>query len=134
MGKDETQADELHLSKKGTGHMKEMEKLHIFNRAYAFSKWLFNHTNKFPKSHRFSVAVKLENTILELIELITTANMRRNKMEFLVKADEKLLYLKILSRLSCELQFINVKSYEYAAKELVEIGRMLGSWIKQQKM
>ena len=113
--------------------MKEMEKLHIFNRAYAFLKWLFNHTGKFPKSHRFSVAVKLENTILELIELITTANMRRNKLDFLVRADEKLLYLKILSRLSYELQFINVKSYEYAAKELVEMGRMMGSWIKQQQ-
>ncbi len=56
--------------------MKEMEKLQIFKRVYDYSKWLLNHTNKFPKSHRFSVAVKLENTVLEIIELITQANMR----------------------------------------------------------
>ncbi|UCE08752.1 MAG: diversity-generating retroelement protein Avd [bacterium] len=110
-----------------------MEKLHIFKRLYEFSKWLMNHTNKFPKSHRFSVAVKLENTVLEMLELITRANMSRKKMGLLISADEKLLFLKIILRLSFDMRFINVKSYEYGAKELVEIGRMLGGWMKQQQ-
>jgi len=113
--------------------MEQMEKLNIFKRCYNFSKWLLTHTNKFPKSHRFSVAVKMENAILELIELITRANMRKNKTELLAVADEKLLFLKIMTRLSYEMQFINIKSYEYAARELTAIGKMLGSWIKQQK-
>ena len=38
-----------------------------------------------------------------------------------------------MTRLSYEMQFINVKSYEYGANELVEIGKMLGKWLKQQK-
>ena len=45
-----------------------------------FCKWLFKHTGKFPKSHRFSIAAKLENHILNFIELTTVANMRRNKL------------------------------------------------------
>ena len=90
--------------------MKEMEKLHIFKRLYEFSKWLMNHTNKFPKSHRFSVAVKLENMVLEMLELITRANMSRKKMGFLISADEKLMFLKILMRLSYEMKFVNLKS------------------------
>jgi len=113
--------------------MKEMEKLLIFKRLFEFSKWLLHHTNKFPKSHRFSVAVKLENSILEMIELITQANMSQKKMNFLISADEKLLFLKIMLRLSYEMEFINLKSYEYGAKELVEIGKMLGGWMKQQR-
>lgn len=113
--------------------MKEMEKLLIFKRLFEFSKWLLHHTNKFPKSHRFSVAVKLENSVLEMIELITQANMSQKKMNFLISADEKLLFLKIMMRLSYEMEFINLKSYEYGAKELVEIGKMLGGWMKQQK-
>ncbi len=113
--------------------MKEMEKLKIFKRLFEFSKWLLNHTSHFPKSHRFSVAVKMENSILELIELVTLANMQNNKMTLLKQADGKLLYLKILFRLSFEMRFINVNSLEYGARELGEIGKMLGGWIKQQK-
>lgn len=52
----------------------------VIKRGYDFSKWLLNHTNKFPKSYRFSVAAKLENAILDFIELTTVANMRRDKL------------------------------------------------------
>ena len=59
--------------------------------------------------------------------------MRKDKIDLLDYADEKLMYLKILSRLSYELKFLSIKSYEYASKELSETGRMLGKWIQQQK-
>ena len=41
----------------------------IVKKAYDFSKWLLQHTGKFPKSYRFSVAVRIENTMLEFTEL-----------------------------------------------------------------
>ena len=113
--------------------MKSIEKLNIFKRLFAFSKWLLHHTQKFPKSHRFSVAVKLENSVLEIIELIAAANLHKDKIKILEQADSKLLYLKILSRLSYEMEFISIKSYEYASKELNGTGKMLGKWIQQQK-
>ena len=112
--------------------MQQMEKLQIFKRLFDFSKWLLNHTNKFPKSHRFTVAVKMENAVLEMIELITKANLQQNKMKFLILADEKLMFLKIMARLSFEMQFLSSSSYEYAGRELLEIGKMLGGWMKQQ--
>ena len=37
--------------------MDDKQKLLILKKAMDFAKWLFNHTVKFPKSHRFSVAV-----------------------------------------------------------------------------
>lgn len=46
--------------------MAQTEMLTI-KRGYDFSKWLLQHTGKFPKSHRFSVAVKLENAISEFV-------------------------------------------------------------------
>lgn len=113
--------------------MKNNERLLILKKAIDFAKWLFNHTGKFPKSHRFSVAVKLENLILEFIEAVEIANMRKNKLSLLNKADEKLTHLKTLFRLSYEMRFINLKSYEYGANQSVELGRMLGGWIKQQQ-
>lgn len=41
------------------------EEMLVVKRGYDFSKWLLNHTGKFPKSYRFSVATKIENAILD---------------------------------------------------------------------
>ncbi len=51
----------------------------VIKRGYDFSKWLLQHTGKFQKSYRFSVAAKLENAILDFIELATVANMLKDK-------------------------------------------------------
>ncbi len=102
----------------------------VIKRGYDFTKWLLNHTGKFPKSYRFSVAVKLENAALAFIELTSVANMRQNKLPLLNQADEALVKLRLLFRLSYEMRFINLKSYEYGSKQLIELGRLLGGWIK----
>ena len=47
------------------------DNLVIIKKSYEFSKWLLNHSGKFPRSHRFSIAVKLENAMLEFVELVT---------------------------------------------------------------
>ncbi len=102
----------------------------VIKRGYDFSKWLLHHTGKFPKSYRFSVAAKLENAILEFIELTTVANLRRDKLPLLKRADEALARIRLLFRLSYEMRFINLKSYEYGSGQLTELGRLLGGWIK----
>jgi hypothetical protein len=103
----------------------------VIKKGYDFSKWLLNHTGKFPKSYRFSVALKLENGILDFIEMTTVANMRRNKLPLLKRADEALARLRLLFRLSFEMRFINLKSYEYGSLQLVELGKLLGGWLKK---
>lgn len=50
----------------------------------------------------------------------------------LQKADEYLFRLRLLVRFSHEKKFINTGSYEFAAKGLDELGRMLGGLIKEQ--
>lgn len=102
----------------------------VIKRAYDFSKWLLHHTGKFPKSYRFSVAAKMENAVLDFIELTTVANMRRDKLPMLKRADEALARLRILFRLSFDMSFVNDRSYEYGSQQIVELGRLLGGWIK----
>jgi four helix bundle protein len=109
-----------------------MKELIIFKKTYDFSKWLLKRTNKFPKSHRFSVAVKMENCMLEFLRKITVANHRQKKIPLLKEADEELIAIRIYLRLSHDLEFITTKSYGYAIRQLEEIGKMLGGWIKSQ--
>jgi hypothetical protein len=107
------------------------EEMAIVKKAYEFSKWLLQHTGKFPKSYRFSIAVRLEDTALEFTELVAVANMRPNRLGMLREADEHLMRLRLLIRMSFDLQFLNVTSYEYGSRSLAELGRMLGGWIKK---
>ena len=89
-----------------------------------------NHTTKFPKSQRFSYAVRIENIMLEILSLIHIANRSKNKIPYIKKIDINLDELRILIRLSKDLRFINLKSYEYAVKSLEEIGKLFGGWWK----
>ncbi|MEI6757310.1 MAG: diversity-generating retroelement protein Avd [Chlorobium sp.] len=100
----------------------------IVKKACDFSKWLMQHTGKFPKSYRFSIAVRLENTVLEFAELLAVAGMRSNKKPLLERADEVLTKLRLLVRLSFEMKFINLNSYEFASSQIAELGKMLGGW------
>jgi hypothetical protein len=103
----------------------------VIKKGYDFSKWLLKHTSKFPKSSRFSIAVKLENGILDFLEFTTVANMRRDKRPLLEQADEALARIRLLFRLSFEMCFINLKSYEFGSRQIEELGRLLGGWIKK---
>jgi len=103
----------------------------IVKKAYDFSKWLLQHTGKFPKSYRFSVAVRIENTMLEFTELVAVANSRHHKEALLKEADEVLVRLRLLVRLSFDMGFISLNSYEYASRQVAELGKMLGGWLKK---
>ncbi len=108
------------------------EELKLAQKSYDLCQWLLHHTNKFPKSHRFSIAMRIENHFLEFLELVSLAEYRRGKLPLLQKADELLFKVRLLVRLSHALRFINTGSYEFAAKSLDELGRMLGGLMKKQ--
>jgi len=103
----------------------------IVKKACDFSKWLLQHTGKFPKSYRFSIAVRIENAVLEFTEILTVANMRHNKKPLLEQADEVLTKLRLLVRLSFEMKFISQHSYEFGSCRIAELGKMLGGWMKK---
>ncbi|MBU2567512.1 MAG: diversity-generating retroelement protein Avd [Elusimicrobia bacterium] len=107
--------------------------LEIFTKTYDFMLWMFNHTNKFPKSSRFSVAVRIENMLLDFLETIMNANRLRNKIDKLKEADKILEFTRILIRISKDMKFLGLSSYEFASRSLNEIGRLLGGWLRQQK-
>ncbi|MDZ7266081.1 MAG: diversity-generating retroelement protein Avd [candidate division KSB1 bacterium] len=107
------------------------EELKLVQKSYDLCQWLFNHTEKFPKSRRFSMAVRIENQFLDFLELVSLASYRKQKLPLLQKADEHLFFLRLLVRLSHSMKLITTGSYEFAAQGLDEIGRMLGGLMKK---
>ncbi|HLD55021.1 MAG TPA: diversity-generating retroelement protein Avd [Candidatus Nanoarchaeia archaeon] len=103
----------------------------IFHKTYEFIKWLHTLLNKFPKSEKYTMAQKIENTSLNFLENIIQSNNDFYKKVSLQKAIVELDKLRIYFRLSNDLQFISFSQYEYGSKLIDEIGRMLGGWYKK---
>ena len=87
---------------------------------------------KFPKIYRYTLAQAIEKNILVLLELIFEANSlpRPLREAPLLKANAKCEILKMLARMSFELKLIESTQYFQIAAEFLEIGKMLGGWIK----
>lgn len=86
----------------------------------------------FPKHERYSLGEKIENNILETMELSLFGNAQPKnfKETYLLKANAKIEILKILFRLALDNNFINETQYLKAEEYLQESGKMLGGWIK----
>lgn len=104
----------------------------IFSKTYDFILWLLNHTEKFPKSERFRMAKRLEDTAFEFYELlITAARSTARRRQLLLQADLVLDKWRLYMRLSQARKLTTQAQYQYAAAALVEIGKLLGGWLKK---
>ena len=103
----------------------------IFVKTHDLLLWLLQHTAKFPKSERFRMAKRVEDSAFRFYDLIARATKAGDKRRsVLLEADLELDRVRLNVRLCVELKLLNGAQYEYAAAALVEIGRLLGGWIK----
>ena len=103
----------------------------IFSRTSDFIIWLLNHTEKFPKSERFRMAKRLEDSAFAFYEsLIEATRSTKRKRQLLIKADVELEKLRLYVRMSQQRKLTSISQYHFAARALVEIGKLLGGWLK----
>jgi hypothetical protein len=102
----------------------------IFSKTYDFLLWLLNHTENYPKSERFRMARRLEDTAFAFYELLIKAVRSRRTRAVLLEADYELDKLRLYMRLSHERNLANQGQYHHAVRILVEIGNLLGGWLK----
>lgn len=104
----------------------------IFHKHYRFFIALRNAVGTFPKPDRYSLGVRLENTALEILTLLLRANAARGleRLTQLREASLSLDLLKILVRLAKDVKALPDKTYLALEARLIEIGKMLGGWLK----
>ncbi|MDQ1281928.1 MAG: hypothetical protein QG630_279 [Patescibacteria group bacterium] len=86
-----------------------------------------------PKTHRYTLAIKIDNLFIEIIEMVSSASFvkKEDKIPYLRTAIRKLDTLKILLLVLWETGSIDTKKYELLSLPIDEIGRMLGGWLGQ---
>ena len=113
--------------------MKKTEELVIITRTYDLILWSCNHTSRFPRQHRFVLGERLERTLYDLLETLIRAKYTRDRRSLLDDANLKLEILRFQIRLAKDLQCLQAKSYEFASKQIDEIGKLVGGWLKSKK-
>jgi len=109
------------------------QEMPIFTRTFDFLTWLLPATNKFPRAHRHSFTNRLLDAAFDLRERLEQANLRRGqaRLDRLQQADEALSCVKVYLRLAERWGWFSSGQYEHVSAMTVEIGRLLGGWMKK---
>ena len=99
-------------------------------KAYQFVLWLVPTVEKFPKSQRFLLGDRIQNTAIDVLEGLIEATYSREVVGLLAQVNLRLEKLRFFFRAAKDLQFIDLRRYEFAARAIDEIGRLVGGWIK----
>ena len=104
----------------------------LVQKVFDFYKVCHESIKLFPKQERYSLGQKIENTTLEILEVTLRATYlpKYRKIEVVRLASDKTDLLKYLIRLAYETKSMNLKRYLTLEEKIIEIGKMLGGWIK----
>ena len=105
----------------------------IFLKSFETLEWILQHTMKFPKQQRFVMAKRIEEAALAFHDDLIWASKATEKISVLADADFHLERLKVYNRLAMKLKLSSFAQYEYLAKELDELGKLLGGWQRSLK-
>lgn len=90
---------------------------------------------KFPKPTRYSLGMRIENTILEVTELLYLAQSKQGASRILIlnKADVSLKMFTAHLRLAYKTESLSDSGFALLSEQVVEVGRMIGGWLKETK-
>lgn len=97
---------------------------------YQLLLWLVPTLEKFPRSQKFLLGDRLQAQALSVLDSLITATYSRERAGHLRAANLELEKLRFGIRLAKDLQHLDFKRYEYAARAVDEVGRLVGGWLK----
>lgn len=109
-----------------------MEELKILQKTFNMMDYAYKALAQYPKSEKFSLCADIKKCMDTIMERIIEANKKYYKKTTLQELDVEVEKLKTYIRLSYNLGFLPIKKYEIWSGLVVEIGKMVGGWIKSQ--
>ncbi len=112
-----------------------MQESPIFLKTFELLIWLLDHTRKYPKHQRFVMAKRIEDAALDFHDNLVWATKcpGAERLGPLREADFNLERLKVYNRIAMKLHLSSFAQYEFLARQLDEIGRLLGGWQRRLK-
>lgn len=99
-------------------------------KCYHFVLWLIPAVEKFPRAQRFLLGDRMQTTGIDVLEGLIEATYSREVTAILTRVNLQLEKLRFLFRLAKDLRYLDLKRYEFAARAMDEVGRLVGGWMK----
>ena len=106
--------------------------LKVISDFYDFMLWTLHHTEKFPRHHRYSLGVSIENRLQRILSMLLRARYSKDRNAWLFDANIEVDVLRFQIRLAKDLKVLPIKSHGYAAKVMESIGSQIGGWLKNE--
>ena len=93
---------------------------------------LLDRSLKFPRHARYSIAERIDNLVLDVLEGLIVARYQRGRERRAALEDInlRLTRLRALLRLAHRRHYLGEKGYEFVSERIDEAGRMLGGWLR----
>ena len=95
---------------------------------YGLTLWLIPTLERFPRRQKFLLGDRIQSTALASLESLTEATFTRRRAPLLDRVNLDLDKLRLLLRLAKDLNYLDRRRYEHAARRLDEVGRLVGGW------
>lgn len=107
-----------------------MEDLKILQKICDMMDYAYPALAQFPKSEKFALVTDIKRSMDSLLERCIEAQKKYHKKTTLQDMDVEIMKIQIYIRLAYQLGFLPPKKYEVWSEKIVEIGKMLGGWLK----
>jgi hypothetical protein len=108
-----------------------MQSLKIQQKWEDMAEYMYVLLRHIPKSERFTLGAEIRGSVWRGLKLIIRANnTRKDRLSVLHELDSEIKVLQSLIRTGSSLGIVPYKKYEVSSGLLVELGKMLGGWIK----
>ena len=106
------------------------EELIILQKIFDMMDYAYGALAQFPKSEKFALVTDIKRSMDRLLSRCIEAQKKYFKKTTLQDMDVEIAKLRAYIRLSHQLGFLPMKKYEIWSGMVVEIGKMLGGWLK----
>lgn len=99
---------------------------------YDLMLYLIQRCEKFPRNHRHSLGIAIENRLQAILSLLIKAKYtpRGSKRQTLVIVNTELEVLRFQLRLAKDLRALTIKSHGHAAGLIEGVGVQVGGWLR----
>lgn len=107
------------------------QELKVIQDFYDFMLWVIQHMEKFPRHHRYSLGIAIENRLQTILTALLRAKYSHEKRLWLSEANTELEVLRFQLRLAKDLKAFPVRSHGFGARSIESIGSQIGGWQKE---
>lgn len=106
------------------------DELKILQKIFDMMEYGYLALQQYPKSEKFALVTDIKRSMNVLLKKCIEAQKKYYKKTTLQDMDVEIAAIRAYLRLSFKLGFLPMKKYEVWSGMVVEIGKMLGGWLK----